>query len=403
MTTSLKTFKLDAKNIFITIPQTQITKEDAYNRIIEEYKNKLNSCIVSHEKHQDEGDHLHIYLEFKNRFQTKNKDIFNFIADKHPNIQSARNRIDVIKYVIKDGDYITYNIDIDNYLNDIQNKSIIKSKGKFYELADRIQEDIKSGNLSLKNLYSEYKELFIKYSNHIDKYITKVQDLEHQEETEEYYKKMFSSIKWCDFQRYILDIVESNKIDNRKINWIYDKDGGKGKSTISNYLQMYKNAYIITGGKQADIYRHYNNNKVVIYDLPRDYTEANESIYATMECFKNGYILDTKYEGQKKRFIPPHIFVFSNQLPNMEKLSKDRWNIIDLDHFDYPEIKEGEKPTSQIIKSEEQVNTQDISILKDIKIKKHNKVYLEHYKYNKEINKFIDIYTNIEIDINKEG
>ena len=366
-------------------------------------------------------------MEFKDRFRTKDKDIFNFIADKHPNIQSAKNRNKVINYVIKDGDYLTYNLDVNSYMKEKEEHMPRQSKGKFYQLAETIKEKIESGNLSLKDLNDDYGELFIKYTDHINKYIRLCKDLKNSNKTEEYYSKIFSSIEWCDFQRYILDIVDNKEIDNRKVNWFYDSRGGRGKSTIANYLEMYKDAYIITGGKQADIYRHYDNNKIVIYDLPRDYVETNESIYATMECFKNGYVLDTKFEGSKKRFIPPHILVFSNQMPNMDKLSKDRWNIVNLETFKYDGRKYGDENSQEVIETnKEDIKDDNVDIdgdLNDIeemececdipidrqqlrRVKKNDykdgAVYYDSYRWDAKVQKFYDLNCNryLNIDVN---
>ena len=152
-------FQLDTKTLFLTIPQisNDITKEIAYSRIMDKYKDKLNSLIISMENHKEEGKHLHLFIEFKSRFRSKVPEVFDFIADKHPNIQSARSKLNVIKYVIKDGDYITYNIDPSNYIKESNQHTIRQSKGDFHELA----EALKTGKYSVKELndlypYSQY-------------------------------------------------------------------------------------------------------------------------------------------------------------------------------------------------------------------------------------------------------
>lgn len=413
MSTAPKPFKLDTKTIFLTIPRTNISKEIAYDRLLEKYRDRLNCFIISQEFHKDEGTHLHCYINFKDRFQTKAQNIFDFIGDKHPNIQSARNPNDVIKYVIKDGNYITYNIDVEKHLDDVKEHKVNKNKGQFYKLSIDIKESIKNNQISLKSLNEKYGELFIKYGEHIKKYIKFCEDMENKEEIDKYYDNYFKNINFNEFQNYILSLID-NKVDDRKIHWFYDEKGNSGKSTIGNYLQLYKDAYIITGGKHADIYRHYNNNKVVIYDLPRDYMNSNESLYATMETFKNGYCLDTKYEGTIKRFIPPHIIVFSNSKPDFNKLSKDRWNIVELDSGKIMKHKEDineelmeslNNPERQFIQIPEKMHIEESEkivkdiIKEDIKIllkspKIHKKVYLDRYEYNERLGKYYDIKLN---------
>lgn len=408
----MSNFRIQSKQLFLTIPQidSSITKEMALERLKSHFTGKVNiDCMmVSHEKHKDEGDHLHIYINFNKIFQTVKTDYFDFIANKHPNIQSVKNRIKVIKYIMKDGDYITYNLDPQTYIQEVDNHEVRKSKGAFHELT----QDIKDG-MSYIELRNKHANLFVKYAKHIKDYMNEERSLKSEEDEKKRQFEFYKNIVWKQWQEQILAIVDKDVVDNRTIHWIYDKTGNKGKSTLANYLEMYKDAYIFQGGKHADLYRHYNYNKVVIYDLPRDYTDNNDSLYATMECLKNGYILDTKYEGQKKRFRPPHIFVFSNSLPNVSKLSKDRWNIIDLDDVNKV-CKEGyeivEKPIENneidcnVDKALKYIDSivldEEIEYMKDqvkdniTKIVElglvHNKCYYGRYTYNKYTNKLCD-------------
>ena len=49
--------------------------------------------------------------------------------------------------------------------------------------------------------------------------------------------------------------------------------------------------------------------------------------YDAIESIKSGIIFNSKYETGQKMINPPHIIVFSNFLPDVSKLSEDRWNI----------------------------------------------------------------------------
>lgn len=108
----------------------------------------------------------------------------------------------------------------------------------------------------------------------------------------------------------------------REVYWYYCATGNSGKSTFARNHPC--NAYIVTGGKQADIYYAYQYEPVVIFDWPR---EAEERVpYGVIEAFKNGYFLSTKYECVPKRFQVPHVIIFANFQPDKSKLSLDRWN-----------------------------------------------------------------------------
>ena len=113
--------------------------------------------------------------------------------------------------------------------------------------------------------------------------------------------------------------------DPRSILWYYDAVGNTGKSWFANSCP---NAYVITGGKHADIYYAYNFEPVVIFDWPRDHEDRFP--YGVAEAFKNGYFLSTKYEVKRVRFEVPHVIVFSNFYPDRSKLSNDRWEINEL-------------------------------------------------------------------------
>lgn len=115
--------------------------------------------------------------------------------------------------------------------------------------------------------------------------------------------------------------------DRRKITWYTDLNGNNGKSYFAN---NYRDGlgYVITGGRHADIYYAYSYEPIVFFDWPRAQEDAFP--YAVVESFKNGYFLSTKYESAPVKFPTPHVIVFANFEPIMEKLSLDRWNVINI-------------------------------------------------------------------------
>ena len=71
-----------------------------------------------------------------------------------------------------------------------------------------------------------------------------------------------------------------------------------------------------------------NAIRMVLIDVPRNL--KNNVSYSAIECILNGMITNTKYETGLKVFNPPHVVVFSNYYPVMDKLSMDRWKIMEL-------------------------------------------------------------------------
>lgn len=139
-----------------------------------------------------------------------------------------------------------------------------------------------------------------------------------------------------EWQKNIINIIEQ-KPDDRTINWIFEGQGNKGKSALCKYICFNHNA-ICVGGKATDIkygilkfkeeFDYYP--RIVIIDLPRSY-DNNFLNYHAIEEIKNGLFFSTKYECKQVIMNSPHILIFSNKKPETEKLSEDRWNIINIE------------------------------------------------------------------------
>lgn len=164
----------------------------------------------------------------------------------------------------------------------------------------------------------KYKAAFIEYERDVYSEQVKLLALED-----------YKNVEWKPWQKEIVDMLELpyDKIDKRKVIWIFDEIGNTGKSWIAKYIKITKGCYIITGGKQADILYGYNNQPVVIYDLARTYSDNLNHIYTTIENFKNGMYLNTKFESRERIFKIPIVIVMANFLPDTKMLSKDRWDI----------------------------------------------------------------------------
>jgi len=115
-------------------------------------------------------------------------------------------------------------------------------------------------------------------------------------------------------------------VDPRQVRWYHDPVGNTGKSLFTRRFRVGgERAFIVTGGKHADIYHAYGRQPVVFFDWPRSGEESFP--YQVLETFKNGYFLSTKYESTPVHFTPPHVIVFANFSPDRSKLSEDRWDV----------------------------------------------------------------------------
>lgn len=116
----------------------------------------------------------------------------------------------------------------------------------------------------------------------------------------------------------------------REIIWVYDSDGGSGKSTFAKWLARSPDTFYIDGGRKDELlFLIKETHNCLIIDLPRSGKDFVP--YGLMETFKNGIWTSNKYEGNRVcRESIGVVIVFSNFLPDVSKLSKDRWNIIEV-------------------------------------------------------------------------
>jgi hypothetical protein len=91
---------------------------------------------------------------------------------------------------------------------------------------------------------------------------------------------------------------------------------------MSGYLQTHHNAFIVSGGKVADIAHAYDEQPIVVFELPRTMADHCDHVYSMIEKFKDGCIFSGKYESRTKVFDAPHVVVFANLCPIRQSLQK---------------------------------------------------------------------------------
>lgn len=143
------------------------------------------------------------------------------------------------------------------------------------------------------------------------------------------------------YQKDIYNLIKEEP-DDRTINWFWERKGNTGKSSFTKYLCVHHGA-IVLNGKAADCfnavldYMNTNNGispEIIIFDIPR--CQSDYISFQAIEKIKDGCFYSGKYEGGMCVFNPPHIICFSNDKPNEDAISNDRWNIqkIRIDHRD---------------------------------------------------------------------
>lgn len=161
-----------------------------------------------------------------------------------------------------------------------------------------------------------------------------------------------------------LNNEEHDRCDDRTINWIVDEKGEAGKTSFCKYLStVEKQVMIITGGGYKDISCvlklrtedenfDINDKTTVLFNVPRDSDDQGLISYKALESLKDGLMTSTKYESSTMVFNSPTVWVFSNNMPELEKLTISRWKIwqIDSDGFLFPKAITCEKKVKKLQK-----------------------------------------------------
>ena len=146
--------------------------------------------------------------------------------------------------------------------------------------------------------------------------------------------ELFKGWELRPYQQAIVD--ECSKFDLRKINLIWDTTGNCGKSLLSEYLEYEGLSEEIPPFRMMDDIFQWvcsrPKKRSYIVDMPRGMKKDRlGDFYSGIEVIKNGVAYDKRYTAKKIRFDRPRIFVFTNTLPNLELMSKDRWEIWKID------------------------------------------------------------------------
>lgn len=116
--------------------------------------------------------------------------------------------------------------------------------------------------------------------------------------------------------------------DDRKIIFVVDEEGNKGKSWLTRYWFSNRNdIQMLSVGKRDDLaYAIDVSKRIFVFDIPRGNMEYFQ--YSVVESLKNQMIMSNKYKSQTK-IIPHkvHVIVFCNEEPDRNTMTRDRYNI----------------------------------------------------------------------------
>lgn len=113
MRTIGKGFRFNRRSVFLTYSRTplRLSPEVVLRKLSD--LAEIEHYLISQEEHKEEGEHmyhLHIYIKFRDKLDTKNSGFFDITyygKNYHPNIQKPRKKHKLWRYIKKDKRYIT--------------------------------------------------------------------------------------------------------------------------------------------------------------------------------------------------------------------------------------------------------------------------------------------------------
>lgn len=134
------------------------------------------------------------------------------------------------------------------------------------------------------------------------------------------------------WQSDLYDAVQL-EADDRTVTFVTDNQGNRGKSWFMRWLYTKHpdKVQILGVGKRDDIAHCVSTDKsIFLFNVPRGSMEYLQ--YSILESLKDRVIFSPKYTSVTKIFNHKnHVIVFSNEHPDMTKMSADRYNIVNLD------------------------------------------------------------------------
>lgn len=120
--------------------------------------------------------------------------------------------------------------------------------------------------------------------------------------------------------------------DDRTVLFYIDREGNKGKSWFQGYFftKHPEVTQCLGVGKRDDIAFAIDENKrIFFFNVPRGAMQFVQ--YTIFEQLKDKMLFSTKYQSTTKILRQyPHVVVFCNEGPDMEAMSTDRYEIVDM-------------------------------------------------------------------------
>lgn len=134
------------------------------------------------------------------------------------------------------------------------------------------------------------------------------------------------------WQKEVIDAIAAEPND-RTINWVYNPSGSVGKTKLFKWLCFNKKAVRVCQGTATQIKTAVialGSHRAYLVDLPRcsGREESIRDLFSALESIKAGWVCSAMYGKPQELFMqPPHVWIVSNDLPNLSLASADMWKV----------------------------------------------------------------------------
>ena len=289
---------------------------------------KIKYICFCHENQNREGHtyHLQIYAQAHEKLSVKAW--HDQLGPRISCIQRTENTANANQYCMgfeKKGDSFVKKLGSEKY----EEFGVAPQQGErtdIEETAHSISEiGLKQMNLQLLN-----QDILARYPGHFkdldNTFRTERMKIAAQAEHDNYYPNR----KKQHWEEDLYKIV-TKKPDPREIHWFVDEVGNTNKTLNAKQLVFHHGAYISTGGKANDIIFAYEGESIVVLNLVASLDKDTTAyLYKVLESFKDGMFSSGKYASCNKMFPIPHVIVFSNDRPDMNKMKIARLIVHDI-------------------------------------------------------------------------
>lgn len=183
---------------------------------------------------------------------------------------------------------------------------------------------------SFDELKGAFPEAHIEQSTEWSDYERKEANFVCSEDTSDILRCRYGKLR--ENQRKILREIKQQS--DRGICTVFDPSGCSGKSFLCRWLYERNIGFYVpptvrnTQGIIQYVASGYRGQRIIVIDIPRSSRWTNE-LFEGIEAIKDGLVYDTRYSAKMRDIWGVKILVMTNSMPKLNKLSKDRWTILD--------------------------------------------------------------------------